>query len=198
VSKLIDGLILLAATALVSGLLAPYIVNRIQVNNQKRLKVYEGDLTRQSKIIEEQEALIRQLSSLLWEFQLALISPLYYGQRGFQGGQLSLPSDANSYEAAAKNYQANAVRLLGSIRGEIGGAVRLVPAEQWNTLKNLYYDQLLPLDLRVTILINEGPTKENSDRWTEEQRYILKTFAEILDETINGLAGALGLKYQKL
>ncbi len=194
-SPLINGLILLAATALVSGLLVPYIVNAIQVASQQRLKRYEADLARQSKIIEEQAGLISRISDLLWEFQLTLIAPIYYGQPGFRSSQRLALSGANTYEEATKGYLTNAGRLLGSVRAEIGAAVRLVPIEQWNTLKDLYYQELLPLDLRVTELIFEGPTDENGNRWRREHQYILNSFAKILDKTIDDLAIALDLKY---
>jgi hypothetical protein len=154
-SPLAQGLILLAATALASGLLAPYIVNRIQVANQQRLKIHEADLARQAKVIEQQEALIQRLSSLLWEFQVAIIAPLYYGQPAFRLQQSTNEQDESSsgnaqskssaYDDAAKNYVANAGRLLGSIRAEIGGALRLVPADQWNILRELYYKGIAAL-----------------------------------------------------
>jgi hypothetical protein len=194
-SPLISGLILLAATALVSGLLAPYIVNKIQVANQQRLKRYEVDLARQSKIIEEQEALIRRISGLLWEYQLALIAPFYYSQPQFRYSQRAVQSESNLYGKAAEYYLANVVRILGSIRGEIGAAVRLVPAEQSNDLKKLY-SKLLSLDVEVTKLILAGRTEDNEDKWSVQHDYILNDFALILDETIDGLAIALDLKYK--
>jgi hypothetical protein len=101
------------------------------------LKIFEADLTRQSKIIDEQGALVQRLSSLLWEFQLTLIGPLYYGQSvfrrevaGVDDQDSATPTALKPYEDAAKNYLTNAGRLLGSIRAEIGGAMRLVPFDQ--------------------------------------------------------------------
>jgi hypothetical protein len=199
-SRLVEGLILLAATALVSGLLVPFVVNRIQVANQKRLKAYEADLARQSKIIEEQGALIQRLSGVLWEFQLTLIAPLYYGQPTFRTSRVLSSSGqphASPYQDAAANYLANAGRLLGSIRAEIGGAVRLVPADQWSILKELYYSELLRLDLQVTqLILKGGPTEENTKEWMKECSYVLRDLAVILDRTVDGLAASLALKYR--
>jgi hypothetical protein len=208
-SPLTQSLILLGATALVSGLLAPFIVNRIQVSNQQRLKIHEAALTRQSKIIEEQGAFIHRLSNLLWEFQLTLIAPLYYGQAAFQGVTWHVPaadtdeSSSNTpesrlspYEDAAKKYMQNADRLLGSIRAEIGGAVRLVPPDKWAALKDLYYRELLPLDVAVTQLIGDGPTEADAREWSEKHTYILEDLAAILDETVDDLAESLNLKYR--
>ena len=101
-----------------------------------------------------------------------------------------------SYEDAAKNYVANAGRLLGAIRAEIGGAVRRVPARQWKALRDLYYQELLALDLKVTRLIMQGPTSENAEEWLTTISYVLRDFAVILDRIVDELAEALGLKYQ--
>ena len=127
-SSLQNGLILLLVTALVSGVFAPFVVNQIQAKNQERLQVFEADVARQSKIIEEQAALITRMSTVLWEFQLTLIAPLYYGQPGLRRGgmpretqtqdSLSDPSreaQMEPYKDAAKNYLANAGRILGTI-----------------------------------------------------------------------------------
>ena len=208
-SALRDGLILLLVTALVSGVFAPFVVNRIQTKNQERLKVFEADVARQSKIIEEQAALITRMSTVLWEFQLTVIAPLYYGQPGLRRGgpretqsQDSLPDPSREaqmepYEDAAKNYLANAGRILGTIRAEIGGAVRLVPARQSKALRDLYYQELLDLDLKVTRLITQGPTGENEKEWQTTQSYILRDLAVKLDSVVDELAEALGLKYQE-
>jgi hypothetical protein len=209
-SSLQNGLILLLVTALVSGVFAPFVVNRIQAKNQERLKVFEADVARQSKIIEEQAALITRMSTVLWEFQLTLIAPLYYGQPGLRRGgtpretqsQDSLPDPSREaqmepYKDAAKNYLANAGRILGTIRAEIGGAVRLVPARQSKALRDLYYQELLHLDLKVTRLITQGPTGENEKEWQTTQSYILSDLAVKLDSVVDELAEALGLKYQE-
>jgi len=202
----VNGLILLLATALVSGLLAPWVVDRIQTRNQRRLKVFESDLTRQSRIIDEQGAMIQRLSGLLWEFQLSLIAPLYYGQPGLRRYSVrdrpASPTAApeatvQPYEDAVRTYLANSSRMLGAIRAEIGGAVRLVPLDQWTNLKDLYYQELLRLDLEVTQLILGGPTEENAALWQRTQSHVLRDLAMALDETIDGLAGALGLKHRE-
>jgi hypothetical protein len=207
--QLINGLILLGATAVVSGILAPYIVNRIQIANQRRLKVFEGDLARQSKIISDQEELIRTLASLLWEFQLKLIAPLYYGQGGFpkakrehhtdiQGSSSANEYEPSSspYEKAVSDYWDNAGRLLGLIRAEIGAAVRLVPEDLWVELRTLYYSSLLPLDLKVTRLILENRNQRNAQEWQEAHTYALQDFAGTLDATVNSLAARLRLKFE--
>lgn len=191
-TKLEDNLVLLITTAVLSGLLVPFILNRVQVRSQRRQKQFEAELARQAKVIEEQVTLIERLSTVLWDFQLTLIAPLYYGQRSFPETQTSEPG---AYEEAAKKYLSEASGLLGSIRTEIGRAVRLVPRDQWLKLRNLYYDELLKLDLEVTHLILSGPVNADPASWHQTQNYAVNTLAEIVDAAVDELAETLQLKY---
>jgi hypothetical protein len=189
-TELEDSLIVLFATAVLSGFLVPFILNKVQVRSQQRQKQFEADLARQATLIEEQVALIEKLSTALWEFQLTLIAPLYYGQF------FDIPaSELEAYQKAAKKYLAEAGSILGSIRAEIGKAVRLVPREQWMKLRNLYYHELLELDLKVTPLILSGPTNADPAEWRRTQGYAVHKLAEIVDAAIDELAETLKLKY---
>jgi hypothetical protein len=205
-SRLVEGLILLLATASISGFMVPFIVNRVQVRNQQRLKTFEADLARQLKIIEEQGALVQRLSVTLWECLSLLIDPIHYGQSTLRNLELAAKTDLESkspehqsrptmYDQAVSQYLDNCTRLLGSIRADIGSAVRLVPEDQIRILKRLWYEELLPLDLIVTRLILVGPTPSNSKEWAKTHSRILEDLAKKLDTTIDGLAAALGLKY---
>jgi hypothetical protein len=189
-----QSLILLLTTAALSGFLVPFILNRVQIQNQQRQKQFDADLARQTKVIEEQAALIERFSTALWEFQLALIAPLYYGQWPSLKVQTA---EIGAYEEAAKKYLSDAGSLLGSIRAEIGKAVRLVPHELWLNLRNLYYEELLRLDQSVTDLISTGLTDENSSEWRRTNTYAVTRLAEIIDTTIDEIAEKLQLKYKQ-
>lgn len=189
-----DSLILLFATAGISGFLVPFILNRVQVRNQQRQKQLEADLARQAKVIEEQVALLERLAAELWSFQLMLIAPLYYGQEAFFNMQTIGPE---TYQEAARKYLSGASIILGSIRTEIGKAVRLVPQETWQNLRKLYYDELLPLDLKVTKLLSSGPAAADRKSWHETQIYALEKLADIFDATVDDLAEKLQLKYHE-
>jgi hypothetical protein len=80
-------------------------------------------MTRQSKIIEEQGALVQRHSSHLWEYQLLLIAPLYYGQPGLRrrratGSANGEPESQenglrlDTYEAAVERYWDNVIDSL--------------------------------------------------------------------------------------
>jgi hypothetical protein len=63
-------------------------------------------------------------------------------------------------------------------------------------LKNLFYQELLRLDLEITKLVMQGPDRGNSQDWLRVQSYVLEDLAAVLDDTIDGLAAALSLKYR--
>lgn len=189
-SPLTQGLILLVATALLSGLLVPLVINRVQARNQQRLKDHEADVARQSKVIDDQVRFLEKLADLLWSYELMLITPLYYGQSSLY----SRPGDSGPYGTAVTKYFENASDLLGAIRSEIGKAVRLVPEDLWNDLKHLYYQELLQLDLAATRLLLDGPSEMNHVEWSNLQERVLTDLAIAIDETIDRTARMLSLK----
>ena len=189
-SPLAQGLVLLLATALISGLLVPLVINRVQARNQRRLKDHEADVARQSKVIDDQVRFLEKVADLLWTYELTLIGPLYYGQSSMHSRQ----GDSGPYDAAVAKYFATAGDLLGAIRSEIGKAVRLVPEDLWNDLKHLYYRELLPLDLAATSLLLDGPSKMNQVEWSKLQQRVLTDLAVDIDETIDRTARVLLLK----
>ena len=211
-SGLRDSLILLLATGALTGLLAPLVIGVVQTRNQRRLKAYEADIARQSKIIDDQVALLDRFAEALWTYQLLLIAPLYYGQfvtgpiarsnfrrrrsprslgrrdRGARPEQITA-----IYEAARSDYFAQAGLKLGTIRAEIGKAVRLVPGPTWDLMKDLYYEHLLRLDLKVTRLLWDGPGEENASEWQAVQGRVLRELAEAIDQIVERLADDLSL-----
>jgi hypothetical protein len=189
-SPLAQGLILLLATALISGLLVPLVINRVQARNQQRLKEFEGYVARQSKVIDDQVRFLERLADALWAYELMLIAPLYYGQSSLYRKQ----GDSGPYGAAVTKYFEHASDQLGVIRSEIGKAVRLVPEDMWNDLKNLYYRVLLPLDLAATDLLLDGPSESNHAEWSKLQQRVLTDLAIAIDQAIDRTAEVLSLK----
>ena len=138
----IEKAVILLSTAVITGILVPYLFKIIDHRRNIEQKIFEAELSRQSKIIDTQVKLIEDLSSSLWEYQLSLIAVPYYRQ---------FP-DRKLFPAALKAYEENSGKLLSKIRAEISKALRLTPHPIYQELKELYYNQLLPLDLKVSEL----------------------------------------------
>jgi hypothetical protein len=191
-----ESVALLVLTASITGFLIPFILKRIddrklkeqQIVDERKLreqKEFEAELARQAKIIESQVQLLENLSSLLWEFQLSAIEVSYYD-----------PVDQSDlYVKAVNKYQEKTGELLSKIRSEISKALRLTTPETYQELKDLYYDQLLVLDVKLNRLIKAQKVGETPLRdWHEFNRFAVYDLAEIVDNALNHLAKELRLK----
>ena len=177
-------ILLLIAAGLIS-FLAPQISRRIDARRFTEQKLFEAELTRQNKIIDAQANLLEDLSTLLWDYQLLLIAVPYYRQ--FNKRDL--------YQSALNAYEEKAENLLGKIRTEISKALHLTPAPVFEALNQLYYDQLLSLDLRVTQLAVLDSTQVNTDQeWAELHKFAVEELSGIVDNAIDNLASELNLK----
>ena len=181
----IENAVLLSLTAVLTGVLVPLLFRRIDERKHREQKIFEAELSRQSKIIEAQVKLLEDLSSLLWEYQLLLIEVPYYRQ---------FP-ERNLYPTALKNYEENSGRLLSRIRAEISKALRLTPYPVYEELKRLYYQELLKLDLEVSQLsASDERHQEKTIEWRKLNQYAVHDLSEIVDKTIDKLASELSLK----
>jgi len=171
---------LLIVTAGLSGFLIPVIMANIAHKTFQEEKLFEAELARQTKIIESQVKLLEDLADLLWEYQLLAIDVSFYHQ---------FKKSNNLYIAAAKNYDEKAGAILGKIRAEVSKALRLTSPETYQKLKNLYYKELLRLDLRLRNLI-DGRASD----WSDFNQYAVYNLSEIVDNVLNDLAKELQLK----
>jgi hypothetical protein len=192
----IEKIILLAATAALTGFLVPYVLKIIdarKVKEQKELdgrkareqKYFEAELTRQAKVIESQVQLLDNLTQAVWEFQLLTIAVSYYEPL----------QDEDLYLAALKKYDEDVANILVRIRTEISKSLRLAPPSTYTALSELYYKDLLPLDQRLRALIEKRAAKTNARKeWHEFNRFAVFELSERVDAAINNLAKDLGLK----
>jgi hypothetical protein len=175
----IETILTLILPILLTGLLIPFVFKIRDEQKLKEQKRFEADVERQSKIIEAQVQLLENLATLLWEFQMLAVAVPYFRQ-----------FDKDIYTSAASKYNQNSPELIGRIRAEISKSLRLVPNKTFESLKHLYYDDILyRADLELTSLI-----KDKSDKWSEFHNYILRDFAVKIDTTIDSLAIELKLK----
>jgi len=184
----IENVAILLLTAGLTGVIVPLIFRLIDERRNREQKIFEAELLRQSQIIDAQVKLLEDLSSLLWEYQLLLIAVPYYRQ---------FP-ERDLYPAALKAYEENAGKLLSRIRAEISKALRLTPHPIYQELKDLYYKQLLPLDLKVSQLASsDARNQDRTGEWRELNGYAVSELSEIVDTIIDRLASELKLKGSK-
>ena len=176
--------VLLALTALVTGFAVPFILKRIEERRARDQKRFEADLARQNKLIDAQVKLIEDLATLLWEFQLSFIAVTYYSLL-----------NPELYDASLKTYEDQSIVVLGKIRAEISKSIRLVPEETYAMLKELYYDELLGIDTRLSTLTRQkGSRAASAEGWHALNTYAVYTLSEKVDGAIDRVAAELQLK----
>ncbi len=180
-TEFFQNIILLFLTVGSTGLLAPYVLQRIEERRHREQKLFEAELARQGKVIDAQASLLDELSGLLWKFQLSAIDVSYY--------HLNAASDQSLRDRAIRKYEENAGETLAQIRAEISKSLRLTSPSLYEALKSLYYSDLLDADLRLRNLV-EG---KNSD-WLNFNGYMVYTLSIKVDDTLDLLARELRLK----
>ena len=187
----LEGLILLALTAGLSGFLVPYILKQIDGRklreqkfvDERRLreqKEFDANLVRQNKIIDAQAQLLDTLVQLLWEFQLLVLSVSYY----------KLHQEQEKYEVAFREYDEKAWMYFGKIRGEISKAVRLTSNDVYQALLNFYTNCLIHSDVKLVTLVRKDASREE---WNTHHNFIFQSLTNEIDEIVSLLAEELKL-----
>src|SRR5688500_3183136 len=105
--ELVENIILLILTALLTGLVGPYILKRIDeqrdvrqrdINerNERERKIFEAEIARQSKIIDSQAVLLNDISQIIWELQYLMLGITYYA---IENNQVLYMATVEKYEA---------------------------------------------------------------------------------------------------
>src|SRR5262249_61203733 len=65
----LEKVVILLLTALLTGLLAPYVLKRIDEAKSVEQKILDADLARQAKVIEAQSKFLDDLTETLWNWR---------------------------------------------------------------------------------------------------------------------------------
>lgn len=192
----LEKVFLLVLTASVTGFLIPYVlkvVDERKAQRQKEIdyrrlreqKHYEAALARQSKIIDAQVQLLNNLATLIWEYQLLAIEVSYFDPI----------VQSELYSVAVKEYDKRTGQTFAKIRAEISKALHLTSAKTYEELKQLYYEELLPLDQQLYWLMSEQSKAETKlKEWSKFNKFAVHDLADKIDRTLNDLAKELRLK----
>lgn len=172
---LAENLILLGATAGLTGILVPLIKGRTDQRKLLEQKRFEADLARQTKVIESQGALLERLSELLWAQALRTVEVSY---RAFRGEQ-------DLFQAAWDRYDTAVWSFFIQARAEISKARQLTSAHVHDTLLALY-QQFMTLDLELGKLA--GVPSLQQDKWAEFHSQVLGPVGDQVDDALRNLA----------
>lgn len=187
----LEGVILLALTAGLSGFLVPYILKRIderKLREQKLIderkireqKEFDADLARQNKVIDAQVQFLDTFVQLLWEFHLLALSVSYY----------KLNQEQEKYEVYFIEYDEKVWMYFGKIRAEIGKAIRLTSNDVYQAMLNFYVSWLIHSDVKLITLIKKDASREE---WKAHHEFIFQSLTNEIDKIIDLLAEDLKL-----
>lgn len=170
----IQSLLLLVATAALTGVLVPLIKGYMDDRKFRQQKLFEAELARQGKVIEAQVQLLESLAQLLWDFQLLAIAVTYYK---------TLP-DEKRYQLAFDEYDKQSWVFFSKIRTEISKARRLTSERTYQGLLKYYEDWLMKNDNALMSLVKRHASHED---WLNHHN-LLFNGAEETDRVMTQLA----------
>ncbi len=170
----IQSLLLLGATAALTGVLVPLIKGYMDDRKFRQQKLFEAELARQGKVIEAQVQLLESLAQLLWDFQLLAIAVTYYK---------TLP-DEKRYQLAFDEYDKQSWVFFSKIRTEISKARRLTSERTYQGLLKYYEDWLMKNDNALMSLVKRHASHED---WLNHHN-LLFNGAEETDRVMTQLA----------
>jgi hypothetical protein len=181
---LTQQLILLAATAAVSGLGVPIVLKRIDESRTQELKNREAAISRQAKIIDAQASFLDELSQVLWEWRYAAMKITYYGSSGKQ----------ELYEQSCEEYQSEIWLHLNKIRCITSKSRRLASENCYQELLKFYF-RIVDLDKRIFKAINiVEPKWERELELSDLNVEIFELVSPEIDELLFLISHRLGLQ----
>ncbi len=137
-----EKLILLVATAALTGGAVPLIVNYMQVSWAAQQKLVEADLTRQQSLLKDQEELLKRVQKRLYDFHISIAKPAWYKY---------VDPNIEKYEEALADFDVVAWQFHSDMHQELTNVRRLAAMNTYREFENLV-TQISALDNSLTAL----------------------------------------------
>ena len=182
-SQFFQNVLLLGLTALLTGLLIPYILGNVEYRKTAQQKEREAELARQARIIEAQAKFLDDISATLWQWRYLSMKVAYYG---------SQPADGR-YSQAEQQYDEQLWDVFSMTRNEISRSRRLLSDQSYQQLLALYKDEMVPLDQEILAARSSEERPDRMEAFFNLNSKIYGPISSRIDETLNDLATELGL-----
>jgi hypothetical protein len=187
-AKLLDSgfaqnVILLGLTALLSGLLIPYVLKRVDYRKTIQQKEREAELAHQAKVIEAEAKFLDDISAYLWAWRYLSMKVAYYGANGAE----------DRYAQAEQEYDEKLWDVFNATRNEISRSRRLVADVSYRRLVALYEDDMVRLDKEILAARSKADRPERTEAFFNLNKEIYETITSRIDEVLNSLATELRL-----
>ena len=214
----VQNIVLLLLTALLTGLLVPYLLKVVDDRKSTRQKEREAALARQAKIIDAQSQLLDDLTQQLWRWRYLCIRLTYYGgqvmperltgdraDRGRHGRRLISyrqvsrtaptlsPEGANLFKQAEEDYEREIWDVLNNIRNEISRSRRLVTERAYQKLLAFYKQDMMALENKIASVRREERDIDKRAAFLIINRQIFDDVTTSIDQMLNELAEEMKL-----
>jgi hypothetical protein len=175
-----DNLVLLGATALLTGLLVPLIKARIDDRRVTQQRQAEEDLARDSKFIDAQTDLLNRLSTDLWRLAGKILGVSYFAASG----------STEQFETAWRMYDSTSFEELFELRAHVSRSQRLLSEEAHTELEELHDWCFGQVDPQLTALARSGP---QSAEWDRFHRSTMADLFARIDAVLTTIARDVGV-----
>jgi hypothetical protein len=173
-----EKMLILFATAALTGFLFPYILRRFEENKAIEQRRLDADISRQTKIIEAQSTFLDETTETLWRWRYLSMKVAYNGTEQRE----------EQYAASVKEYEAGIWDVLSDLRNHTSKSRRLVSEKGYQSLVTLY-DQITDLDGRLDQIVRQKlPPKERAEALEVIHRELRWEMTQKLDDTLALLA----------
>lgn len=179
---LIEKLILLGATAAVSGFLIPFVLKTIEHRRTQELKAREAALARERGIVADQVIFLNELTEALWTWRYTSIQVTYFGAEG----------DGDSFDEATTRYRKSIWGELNRVRVLASKARRLAGLKAYGeTLA--FYDKMVAIDREILAASRCVDTSEGKLLFLDANIDIQQNYSPEIDDLIESVAKELKL-----
>jgi hypothetical protein len=176
-----DNLVLLGATALLTGLLVPVVTGRMDDRRLARQRRAQEDLARDSTFIEAQIDLLSRLSTDLWRLAGKTLSVSYYATSGSR----------EQFAEAWHTYDSTSFDELFELRAHVSRSQRLLSNEAQEQLAELHRWWFGDLDVRLTAMAREATADDR--RWGDFHTSTMVALFERIDLVLGTIARDVGV-----
>lgn len=179
-----QSLVLLVVTALLTGLVVPYVLKTVEYRKSTEQREREAASKRQAEIIAAQSKFLDELTTQLWGWRYMSMKVTYYGGTG----------SADEYASASQDYNAAVWDSLNQLRNQISRSRRLVSENAYQRLVSLYDLTLVALDKQLSQARFLEHDLERRGRFVELNHYIYESVTQDIDTILDELAAEMELK----
>ena len=181
-NSLAQSILVLLATALITGLLVPIIKSRMDMQFFTEQKAHEARIVRQAEIIKEQTELLRQFVEVIWRFHFAMIQISY--------AKVTSVADSE-FVILWRDYDNKSWICLNDLRRTISSGIHLVSPERFKELLK-FYNEMLAEDGTLTADVQRKVQKQQE--WLRSHTHLLYEVSGKIDAQVAALAEDLHLR----